>query len=388
MPTVTTTTTTTTTATGVTHTFTRTDVTPDEAVPPAAAAAAVPAHAEPADGALPGSKDDITAEWLTVVLHSHGSLPASVQVVSADVTYLKGEDDKAAGGVAQAMAGGMLLKVVPTYSDGAATETLPHSLVAKATFRIADVETGDISATYIDAQEAWAYNSGTSQKIPGACECYFAGQGTTADGVGAFVLLLEDLSANYEDRGGGLAGFHRLLTGEYPAAQLTAVVTSAAQLHAATAGCDPPQTYGPPSQYFADGATLKRAEAHQPTAPESNAAGLYQGSNLGFPHGGVFEACVAERMQPGVMAVLLARQEQTGVMQRIVCPPLKDRACPNTPAEVQKAAETLLLASDWDARIKSKLPDSFPDPPPIAEDVYSADALAVRDIPAHLLASK
>jgi len=53
-----------------------------------------------------------------------------------------------------------------------------------------------------------------------------------------------------------------------------------------------------------------------------------------------------------------------------------DRACANVSPEVKEAARALLLESDWEARIKSKLPDSFPDPPAPASAAFPDDALA------------
>lgn len=135
---------------------------------------------------LPRSKDDITAEWLTKAMRSHGSLPSGVEVTGLEVSYLKGEDNKAAGGVAQLMAGGFVLKLVPTYSSGA---DLPRTIVAKVTMRPdgaltvmrADGTLGsplgnEWADDEADAQEAWAYSSGTFAKMPGACECFFAKQ--------------------------------------------------------------------------------------------------------------------------------------------------------------------------------------------------------------------
>ena len=115
----TTTTTTTTTRSGVTTTTTVTvtqsglSVAFDAPSSEETSAAAAKKELE-----LPRGKDEITAEWLTRAMRSQGSLPESVEVIGLEVTYLKGEDDKGAGGVAQALAGGMLLKLTATYSGG------------------------------------------------------------------------------------------------------------------------------------------------------------------------------------------------------------------------------------------------------------------------------
>ena len=101
----TTTTTTTTTRSGVTTTTTVTvtqsglSVAFDAPSSEETSAAAAKKELE-----LPRGKDEITAEWLTRAMRSQGSLPESVEVIGLEVTYLKGEDDKGSGGVAQALA--------------------------------------------------------------------------------------------------------------------------------------------------------------------------------------------------------------------------------------------------------------------------------------------
>ena len=69
-------------------------------------------------------------------MRSYGSLPDGVEVTDldvSDVSYLKGEDNKAAGGVAQAMSIGMVMEAASSLCTKCATvrtrRDLPFLLV-------------------------------------------------------------------------------------------------------------------------------------------------------------------------------------------------------------------------------------------------------------------
>ena len=184
---------------------------------------------------VPVSKDCFTAEWLTRAMHEFGSLADGATVTELSVTFLKGEEDPAAGGVATAINGGMVLKLEPSYSGGAAAAAdAPRSIVAKLMPKMA------ISAfdpeDRIDQAEVWAYTSGMSKMCMGP-ECYFAkywASPLVAGCVSVAVLLLEDLSSDYEDNGGGIHAFLDVRFDKCPRAMYPVVARGLADLHTKT----------------------------------------------------------------------------------------------------------------------------------------------------------
>ena len=187
----------------------------------------------------------------------------------------------------------------------------------------------------MDVTEAWAYTSGTFAKLPGAARCYFAAHQRSADGASSLVLLLEDLVVSGVEPVPPFKSVHSMYSGEYPAAQLTAVARSIGAFHAATAGsCGAPAVYGPPlPSCAAAGATLDLSTQPKGAfSPNDTTSTLYQSV---FPHGGAYESCV-QRLEAASAASLFHRQEETGLMQRIAVPKHAGRIMPDASEDLQK----------------------------------------------------